>query len=201
MTVTVDGCWGGGGGIIWLWFASAGTEKERPLWDCEGQTGLISLQRPLKFLPCDINEVIHRKAAARHTTPPPLLPPQSSSHFNNLLQPPSPPRVSTKEGERCAREEAHTSPREHDSSRSMAPERGAGEQRGGMCSCACVAMPGEGDNSLALCPTSTEKYCSHSSEHKGLRNGCVVFVFFPYFCVPVVCLSLAVMSNCWGKAY
>lgn len=75
-------------GIIWLWFASAGTEKERPLWDCEGQTGLISLQQPLKFLPCDINEVIHRKAAAHQATPPPLLPPHSSSHFNNLLQHP-----------------------------------------------------------------------------------------------------------------
>lgn len=35
----------------------------------EGQTRLISLQRPLKFLPWDINEVIHRKTAARHTSP------------------------------------------------------------------------------------------------------------------------------------
>lgn len=55
----------------------------------EGQTGLISLQRPLKFLPWDINEVIHRKAAARHTTRPPP-PPHSSSHLNNPLQPPFP---------------------------------------------------------------------------------------------------------------
>lgn len=52
----------------------------------QGQTGLISLQRPLKFLPWDINEVIHRKAAARHASPtttftitPPQPPPLSST--------------------------------------------------------------------------------------------------------------------------
>lgn len=55
----------------------------------EGQTGLISLQRPLKFLPWDINEVIHRKAAARYTKLPPPPPAPAIHHLNNPLQPPS----------------------------------------------------------------------------------------------------------------
>lgn len=71
------------GDYLALFFASTGSGKERPLGDCEGQTGLISLQRPLKFLPCDTNEVIHRKAAARHATPPPPAP--SDSFFYKPL--------------------------------------------------------------------------------------------------------------------
>lgn len=55
----------------------------------EGQTGLISLRRPLKFLPWDINEVIHRKAAARNASPPPP-PAPAIHHLDNPLQPPSP---------------------------------------------------------------------------------------------------------------
>lgn len=89
---------------------------------CEGQTGLISLQRPLKFLPWDINEVIHRQAAAHHTTPPPLPNKSTSIPLAPLLF-----CDSTREGQCFAREEARGNPpplqREHDSSGSMASER------------------------------------------------------------------------------
>lgn len=165
------------GDYLALYFASTGSGKERPLGDCEGQTGLISLQRPLKFLPCDTNEVIHRKAAARHASPPPPAPSNSPSCFfhkplaASLIR--APFLVSLRRlylrrvggrggrwmggvalcrGKKFARAAESTT-----ASRSMAPERGWGEQRGGMRSCARVAVPGEGDNSLALRLTSTEK--------------------------------------------
>lgn len=73
-----DGCLVGGGGL----FGFALTLQEPSRSDLseivKGQTGLISLQRPLKYLPCDINEVIHRKAAARPTAP---LPQPLLSHL------------------------------------------------------------------------------------------------------------------------
>ncbi|CAB1423796.1 unnamed protein product [Pleuronectes platessa] len=102
----------------------------------EGQTGLISLQRPLKFLPWDINEVIHRKTAARHTTPP--YPP---THLNKSLQLPipSPPRCSAtlpRKGSAVPGKKPHTtSSPEHDSSRSIGPGAGGGwaEGLGGGC--------------------------------------------------------------------
>lgn len=153
-----QGWWGGG--VTWLWIASAQNWKGATSLKCEGQTRLISLQQPLKFLPWDINEVIHRKAAARHTTrhhaP---LPTATSIPLAPLLR-----RDSPWEGQCCAKEEAHTAPptRPHTpwsvtASDRWPPEQEVDEQMGGVCSCACVAMPGEGDNSLALCPTSTEK--------------------------------------------
>lgn len=58
-------------GATWLWIAFCETWKEATSLWCQGQTRLISLQWPLKFLPSDINEVIHRKAAALHIPPPP----------------------------------------------------------------------------------------------------------------------------------
>lgn len=77
---------------------------------CKGQTRLISLQRPLRFLFWDINEAIHRKASAHHTNI--SDPPQPLT-----LQPPIPLNLlqlckSTSEGQCCAREEAHTAPPE-----------------------------------------------------------------------------------------
>lgn len=113
------------------------------------------------------------------------------------LHPPSPPvalQLYLGRAGLCQGRSPYNSPWEHDSSRSMAPEQQASEQRGGVCSCASVPMPGEGDNSLALCPTSSEKLCFHRSEHNGLSNGCVV-------CLPVASLSPAVICNYWSKAY
>jgi len=75
LTLTVNGCRVGSGGLLGFELRLQYLERRR-----EGQTGLIRLQRPLKFLLWDINEVIHRKAAARHTNP----------HHHNPLQPPSP---------------------------------------------------------------------------------------------------------------
>lgn len=122
-----QGWWGGG--VTWLWIASAQNWKGATSLKCEGQTRLISLQQPLKFLPWDINEVIHRKAAARHTTrhhaP---LPTATSIPLAPLLR-----RDSPWEGQCCAKEEAHTAPPsraphtpERDSIRSMAPGAGGG---------------------------------------------------------------------------
>lgn len=163
-----------------------------------GQTGLISLQQPLKFLPWDINEVIHRKAAAHHTNPPPLttITPPPFYHLNNPLQPPLPlpPCCSATapwKGSAVPGKKPIQLPLRAWQLRSMALEQEAEVQRAGVCSCACVAMPGEGDNSLALCPTSTEKNVS-TGVSTMLWGMVVLSPYFSYFCLhPVVCLSLS----------
>ena len=130
-----------------------------------GQTGLISLQRPLKFLPWDINEVIHRKTAARHTLhpPPPLPHPQQVTAASNPLAPPLLCDFYLGRAVLCqGRSPIRLPPLSMTAPDRSAPEQPADGRRGwgvggGQCSCVCVAMPGEGDNSPGMCPTSTEK--------------------------------------------
>lgn len=193
-------------GVTWHWIASAGTGKGATSLRCEGQTGLISLQWPLKFLPWDINEVIHRKAAARHTNPHHhhhhTTLPTSTTQCN--LRSPGPPaalRLYLGRAALCQGRSPYNSPREHDSSRSMAREQEADKQRGGVCSCAYVAMPGEGDNSLALCVLHQQKNNVSTGVSTMVWEIVVLSPYFNYLCLHVVCLSPAVMSKYWGKAY
>lgn len=147
-TVTVNKCGETVGGYLAL-DCFCRTWKEETSQRCQGQTRLISLQWPLKFLPWDINEVIHRKAAARHKpAPAPLRFP-----FPN---PPAALRLYIGRAAVCQAGSLYHSPPRAWQLRSMAEAVGAcAEGRG--CSCACVTVPGEGDNSLALCPTLTQK--------------------------------------------
>lgn len=108
----------------------------------KGQTGLISLLRPLKFLPWDINEVIHRKAAARHPallpSPVPAHPIRAATYFN--LHSPSPPAalwLHLGRAALCQGRSPYNSPWELDSSRSMALSRRRMRRGGCVQLCVC----------------------------------------------------------------
>lgn len=197
LTVTVDVCRVGSGGACsasdWFSMSWKGATSLR----CGGQTRLISLQRPLKFLPWDINEVIHRKAAAHHTALPPHTHLPISTTYCNLHSP-SPPaalRLHLGRATLCQGRSPYSSPWERDSSRSMAPGAGGGGAEGVARAAVRVSQCQERVTTTWLRVLHQQKNNVSSRTNTMVWGMVVLSPYFIYFCLPVVYLSLAVTSN------
>lgn len=188
-------CWWGGYMALdcfcrnWRWATSSRHE---------GQTGLISLQQPLKFLPWDINEVIHRKAAAHHTPPTTLFPPQQPTAAS---LPPCRSATLPRKGSAVPEKKPIQLPPESMTAPDRWPRSRRQMSRGVGCAAVRVSPCQERVTTVWLCVLHQQKNNVSTGVSTMVWGMVVLSPYFIYFCLPVGCLSLTVMSNYWRKAY